>query len=129
MGKERLVLCDTDVLIAFYKQNKDIVSLLREIGYTNILISVITSGELVYGAINKRELSRIKKDLDHLKIVNLTPQISEQFFDLMYKYSLSHNLRLPDALIAATAITLNVELLTLNQKDFRYMGELKLFPF
>jgi predicted nucleic acid-binding protein len=38
-------------------------------------------------------------------------------------------LRLPDAIIAATAIYHNTELFTLNLKDFRYIPEIKLYPF
>ncbi len=45
----------------------------------------------------------------------------------MLKYSLSHNLDLPDALIASTAIIYDLELYTLNLKHFRYIDNLKLW--
>lgn len=38
----------------------------------------------------------------------------------MSVYSLSHHLALPDGFIAATAIVRNLELYTLNVKDYRY---------
>ena len=46
---------------------------------------------------------------------------------LMLKYSLSHNLDLPDALIAATAIVSDLELYTLNLKHFKYIDDIKLW--
>lgn len=55
MAEEPLVLCDTDIIIEFYKENKSIVSELHEIGQENVAVSVITSGELLYGAFNKEE--------------------------------------------------------------------------
>jgi tRNA(fMet)-specific endonuclease VapC len=36
-------------------------------------------------------------------------------------------LAIPDGFIAATAIAGNIELFTLNVKDFRYIDELKLY--
>ncbi|NOS87262.1 MAG: PIN domain-containing protein [Methylococcaceae bacterium] len=43
------------------------------------------------------------------------------------QYSLSHGLRLADALIAATVLVYGLELLTINQKDFRFIPELVLW--
>lgn len=45
----------------------------------------------------------------------------------METYSLSHNLNLPDALIAATALSHDVQLYTLNLKDFRFIPGLNLY--
>ena len=39
----------------------------------------------------------------------------------METYSLSHKLTIPDALIAATAIVHDIELYSLNLKDFRFI--------
>ena len=64
MAKEEIVLCDTGVIIEFYKNNSRIVSELASIGENNIAISTVTTGELIYGAINKTELKQIKSDLE-----------------------------------------------------------------
>jgi len=45
----------------------------------------------------------------------------------MLKYTKSHGLAVPDALIAATAIVNNVKLYTLNVKDFKFIDELILY--
>lgn len=121
-----MILCDTNIIIEFYKNNERIVSELKKISQPNIAISVVTVGELIYGAINKRELDQILKDAGHLNVLHINQEIGVLQLKLMTDYSLSHNLTLPDALIAATAIYYKIPLYTLNKKDFRYLPALKL---
>jgi tRNA(fMet)-specific endonuclease VapC len=127
MEKKPLVLCDTNIIIEFYKENPGVIKNLQGIGQQNIAVSVITAGELLYGAFNKKELNRIKSDLEHLQIIHLTQEIGECFTRLMLDYSLSHRLSLPDGLIAATALTENLLLYTHNLKDFKYIQDIKLY--
>ncbi|MCG8310708.1 MAG: type II toxin-antitoxin system VapC family toxin [Cytophagales bacterium] len=122
MEKEPLVLCDTNIIIEFYKGNPVIVDSLKSIGQQAIAVSIVTSGELIYGALNKKELSRIKKDL---KVLDIDKQVCDQFIELMTTYSLSHNLGVPDAFIAATAIAHDIPMYTLNKRDFKYIQGLK----
>ena len=124
-----MILCDTNILIEFYKNNTAIIQELRQIGSQNLAISVITRAELYYGAINKNELKRIQKHLDLLQNIPTDRSISEQFIQLMANYSLSHKLTIPDALIAATALVNDLELYTLNIKDFRFIENLRLYRF
>lgn len=122
-----MILCDTNILIEFYKGNPAIVQELRQIGAAQLAISVITQAELYYGALNKAELLRIQKHLNLLHNLPIDPQISNRFTELMVQYSLSHKLAIPDALIAATALVNDLELYTLNIKDFRFIENLKLY--
>lgn len=121
-----MILCDTNILIEFYKSNPAITEELRQIGPANLAVSVVTVAELYYGARNKAELQQIKKHLALLHQLPLTTTISHKFLELMESYTLSHNLSLPDALIAATALSQDIELYTLNLKDFRYIPKLTL---
>ena len=89
-------------------------------------MSSVTAGELIFGAFDKRELENIRNDIDSLIVLPLSENISNKFIDLLTKYSLSHNLDLPDALIASSAIEYNCKLYTLNLKHFKYIDELKL---
>jgi predicted nucleic acid-binding protein len=82
--------------------------------------------ELYYGALNKRELGQIKKALSGFDVHMINPAISDLAIDLILQYAKSHNLMIPDALIAAAAIHLDRELLTLNMKDFRFIEGLRL---
>ena len=122
-----MILCDTNILIEFYKNTADVINELRHIGQDRLAISVITQAELYYGAINKTELGKIKHHLAFLNTISLDTAISEEFIALMEKYSLSHKLAIPDALIASTALVFQKELYTLNTKDFRFISGLRLY--
>ena len=120
------VLCDTNILIELYKGNEGIVRELHRIGNSNISISVVTAGELLFGARNKRELEILRSDIAKVLCLHIDPAISSLAIELISHYALSHRLSLPDALIAATAIVNDVPLYTLNAKDFRFL-KLKLY--
>lgn len=55
--------------------------------------------------------------------------ISRRADELIGQYYLGYNLEIPDALIAATVIEYNLPLLTKNQRDFRFVPEIVLFPY
>jgi len=129
MAKEEIILCDTDVIIEFYKNNSRIVSELASIGENNIAISTITAGELIYGALNKTELKQIKRDLEQLLVIDLDSDICHIFLDLMSQFSLSHKPGIPDTFIAATALSKKLNLFTLNSKDFHFIPNLKLHNY
>lgn len=122
-----VILCDTNILIEFYKDNPAIVQELRLIGQDNIAVSVIIQAELYFGALNKRELLKIRRHLALIQRYPVNAVISECFIELMETYSLSHGLAIPDALIAATALVHDVELFTQNTRDFRFIAGLRLY--
>ncbi len=121
-----MILCDTNILIEFYKANPAVIHTLQHIGSANIAVSVITKAELFYGARDKQELAKIERHLSAFHCYGVNDDISGLFIALMRRYSLSHNVSIPDMLIAATAINQNIELYTLNIKDFKFIPELKL---
>jgi predicted nucleic acid-binding protein len=127
MEQAKIVLCDTDVMIEFYRGNPEIVTELKKIGQQNIAISYITAGELIYGAFNKRELAKLKKDIKHLVLLDIDSKACGIFINLISTYALSHRLAVPDGFIAATAMACEVELFTLNKRDFRFIEGLKLY--
>lgn len=126
-GLETMILCDTDVFIEALKNNPVTTNLLRKIGFENIALSSITLMELYFGALNKREMLKIKKRMENLKIYKIDNYVSDTALILIEKYSKSHGLCIPDALIASTAIRKNVELFTYNLKDFRFIKGINLF--
>lgn len=129
MEQKKVVLCDTDVMIEFYRGNQEIITELKNIGQEYIAISYITAGELIFGAFNKRDLTKLKKDIEHIALFDIDNKICEIFIDLLIKYTLSHHLAVPDGFIAATAIANDVELFTLNKKDFKFITGLKLHQY
>lgn len=122
-----MILCDTDIIIELYRNNEQIITELKKIGEENIAISVITVGELFFGAFNKSELKQIEKDIKCLDLKFVDEEISKVFYNLMLDYSLSHKLGIPDAFIASTAIVNDLELFTLNVKHFKFIKGLKLY--
>lgn len=123
---DEIIICDTNIFIEVYRGNSQISDTLRSIGYENIAVSDVTRAELFYGARNRNELSKIEKDLNQFIHFSINSNISKLAIDLVRKYSLSHNLNLPDALIAATAIYEDKSLYTLNKKDFKFLEKVSL---
>jgi len=70
-----MILCDTNILIEFYKGNPDVLGTLRNIGIPDLAISVITVGELYYGVKDKRELRKIQKHLSMIQQIALNSDI------------------------------------------------------
>lgn len=82
--------------------------------------------ELYVGAFNKKEIQKITKALQLLKIIHITENISSQSISLIERYSKSIGLQLPDAILAATSIEYDMPLFTFNTKNFKSLTGLKL---
>jgi predicted nucleic acid-binding protein len=122
-----MILVDTNIFIEYYKNNPLICRQLEYIDPKEIRVNDIVCAELYFGARNKQELSNIVADMEKLTDLPITLSISKLAVNLVKQYCLSYKLKLPDAQIAATAILHNVELFTLNRKDFAYIPNLKLY--
>lgn len=122
-----MILCDTDIFIEALKNNSRAVDMLQYIGLENIALSAITVMELYFGAVNKRELKKIKNRLQKLRIFHVSQEICESVLDLIERYAKSHSLHIPDALIAATSICQGIQLLTYNVKDFKFIKDIELY--
>lgn len=85
--------------------------------------------ELFVGCRNKVELKYVEKFLEFFRLLKITDQISDATLDLLRPYRLSHGLLIPDALIAATALTLSGPLISKNQRDYRFIANLNLLPY
>lgn len=121
-----MILCDTNILIEEFKNNQEISAELRRIGRENLAVSVSTVAKLYFGAFDKRVLRQLQEGLAALQQIPISVGVSQVFINLMETYSLSHRLGIPDAAIAATALTHDVPLYTLNLKDFRFIPELQI---
>jgi len=127
MGSDEVILCDTNIFIEIYRGNEKVIRVIEDLSQNRIAISDVTAAELLYGARNKNELNLIKQDIQSVQTLAITPEISQLAVELVGDYSLSHNLNLPDALIAATAIVYQKSLFTLNEMDFKFVKDLHLF--
>ncbi len=122
-----MILCDTNVIIEILKGDEKTIKVIEKIGLENVAISSVMVMELYFGALNKRELSKIKKHLKALNTVHFDNDISELAVSMIESYSKSHGLQIPDAIIAATALSFEMKLFTLNLKDFKYIDGLSLY--
>ena len=89
-------------------------------------MSSVTYMELMVGALNKREAGIIKKAFSDFEIVEISEAISTRARNLVENYAKSHGLLIPDALIAASALELQMPLFTANIRDFRFIPDLSL---
>lgn len=114
-----LVLIDTCILIDYFKDNEDVIKKFDEIGkpYINSVIEM----EILQGARDKYELGKIEKELTNFFRIHLSQNILNKATNLVKKYTLSHDLFLPDAVIAAHCKFYNIRLYTYNTKDFKYI--------
>lgn len=88
-------------------------------------INSVTYIEFLQGA-NKRQRPKAKSFLEDYEHIRLDGAICDKAIDLIEKHSHSDGLRLADALIAATCLVLDLELLTFNRRHFQSMADLKL---
>lgn len=118
------VILDTNILIEILKNNTKTIEMVEK--FDLHYISEVTKMELYYGAFNNQELEKLKKFLDLFEIIPINTNISNIASNLIYKYAKSHNLNIPDGLIAATTLETGYELFTYNLKDFKYIESLNL---
>ncbi|MEA3301978.1 MAG: type II toxin-antitoxin system VapC family toxin [Pseudomonadota bacterium] len=84
-------------------------------------ISSVSLMELYYGAFNKTEIKHLDKFASLFELLPISKAISFKAAELVRDYSKSHNLDIPDSLIAATALVNHCKLLTYNIRDFRFI--------
>lgn len=126
----RIIVIDTDVLIDVIHGVESAVNrLVQERLNATLAISSMTRKELLVGCQNKTEQQILLKFLTKFQLIKLNANIDDQADELLQKYNLSHGLLTADALIAATALTFDYFLLSKNQRDFRFIQDLKLLPY
>ncbi len=128
------IICDTDVLIDYFDSLKvrysATLNIINEkIRTGNVVLSAITKMELIAGVGNNHELQLLSSNISGFQLLLINPKISSTAIGLFEIYKLSHNLALPDAIIAATAIVTKVPLFTYNLQDFRFIDNLQLYQF
>ncbi len=122
-----LTLFDTDVVIdALRDVSEAVVYLEAEERLSSLSISIVTQMELIVGCRNKDELGKLEQFLERFVVVSLSEAIGGQSLALLRQYRLSHGLLIPDSLITATALTLQMPLVAKNQRDYRFIDGLSL---
>ena len=128
MERER-VLIDTSILIEHLrKQRKERTLFYQLAPHYDFIISSITEFEFLVGATPKNQ-TFIQTLLSVLPVLAFDSRCVTTATDLYWDLKTRNKLLdLPDLFIAATALTHNVMLLTLNRKHFERIKNIKLHP-
>jgi len=124
------VIVDTDILIDFGLDRPDAVQTMAKLEENYIItVSVITAMELYAGCRSKKDLKKVEELLSGINIELVTKAVSEKAFELMRKFRSSHGVEINDMLIAAAAMTLEVKLISKNQKHYTFLPGLDLLKY
>jgi predicted nucleic acid-binding protein len=119
-------LLDTTVLIDLSRGNTDAADFVdtARSSRTPLFISAISAMELIAGCRDKDEAKKAEKLIADFSLIHISPAESAKAYALILTYSKSHGLAIPDALIAATAITRGLELCSDNARHFEMIPSL-----
>ncbi|MBV6441371.1 MAG: type II toxin-antitoxin system VapC family toxin [Haliscomenobacteraceae bacterium CHB4] len=111
------LLVDTNIALYFLGGDPVLSSLLDQ---REIYVSAITEMELLgYPGITQTEAERIHNFLNDCQLVEINADVRKKAIEIRRL----HNLKLPDAIIAATALHLNLPLISADD-IFSRIGEL-----
>jgi predicted nucleic acid-binding protein len=130
MGKElKDYLLDTNILIYYWKGEIPLSEIknLDEIIKRSLIISIITKIELLgWKSHTSDGFIRAKEFLGHAKVL----PVDNDLADLTIELRRNNNIKLADALIAATALLKGLILVTRNEEDFAMIDDLMIYnPF
>lgn len=116
------LLLDTNVLIRAWRGDKTLTS---EILKFNAGIDTVVKLEFLQGA-NKRQFAKAVAFADAFEFIPFLPEVSFKAEALIKDFAHTKGLRIGDALIASTALTLDLPLYTFNKKHFNFIKGLRL---
>lgn len=124
MEKEN-ILIDTNIFVDHLRNFSPATEFFESIvGRENIYFSAITEAELIAGKAND-DAGKREKLLYFLHRWNKIP-VDNPLVILAGDLSRNHKIAIPDAIVAATAIISNAELITKNTKDFKNIPNLRI---
>ena len=128
MGAILVYLIDTNILIYHFNNNlpENCYPVIDEIFNQHFNISVITKIEFLgFRKHTEESFKKGKTFIKNANIINMNHGIVDSVIDLRRKY----RIKLPDAVIAATAIINNLTLITRNVDDFKNLDLMIYNPF
>ena len=106
------ILLDTNIVLYLLNGEETLIPLLDE---KNLFLSFITQLELLGNRnLNSDDILKIKQFISECTVIDITPGIKEYTISVRQKYSI----KLPDCIILATSLWLNMPLITADQ-DFK----------
>ena len=123
------MMYDTDILIWIQRGNRKAARLVEK--DQQRALSIQSYMELLQGARDKAE-QQVVKDFVYafdFQILPLSENVGHRALVYVEEYALAAGMRSADALIAATAVERNLELVSSNVKHFKAVTELRLKAF
>lgn len=115
-------LIDTCIIIDYLRGNPAI-----DFSHHEIVMNPVVELEILQGVRNKREQKEALRTMGTFKRIDYSPECFDLAKILILRYSLSHSLRLPDALIASSCLIYDLPLWTYNIKDFAFIEGMKIY--
>jgi len=120
------IICDTNVISRYIINSSTEITITIEeiIGIENIFITPVIYIELMnwlafYEGIEKTKRMQLKRLINSIPVVTLNEDICN--FAMKLAFQNPHS-KVADTLIGATAIYYNINIYTLNKKDFELIG-------
>lgn len=125
-----LRVLDTDVLIDHFRGLAAATAYIQALPVPERATTDVTVMELYQGAANREQLTTIGQFLERQRVTRLPVGMaaSQRAVALLHDYTLSHGLRIPDALIAAVVLESDALLVTGNVRHFRYIPRVRVEP-
>ena len=106
------ILLDTNIVLYLLNGEETLIPLLDE---KNLFLSFITQLELLGNRhLKPKDILKIKQFISECTVIDITPAIKELVINIRQKYTL----KLPDCIIIATSLWLNMPLITADH-DFK----------
>ena len=121
-----MYLLDTDTIIYCLNGVPEVVRSFESHAADPKALSVITYGELVYGAVKSsrsvENLARVRRTVELFPVIEVSQAVMDAFGSLKVKLERAgKKVDDFDLVIASTALMLNYKLVTNNEKHFRHI--------
>ena len=116
------ILLDTNIILYLMKGDKTLIPLLED---KNLYVSFITELELLsYSSLTPDDAINIRLFLNECIIVDITPQIKAETIRIRKTF----HLKLPDCIILATAVWLNMPVIS-SDLEFRKVIDAEIISY
>ncbi len=120
-------LFDTNILIYYFngEMEDSVANYVSELMAISFQISVISKMEFLGFPFTEQEKQQAIEFMDYADIIKLNDEIVQRVIDIRQE----KKIKLPDAIIAATAMEYSAVLITRNTKDFNSLAFETINPF
>lgn len=119
-------LLDTNAVISIINGNKQLIDLLNSASF--IAFSIISIIEfLSYSNLSEKDKAVFQKMIEEASVINIR-QTDSELIDSIITIRKSYKVKLPDAIVAATALTYNCKLIS-NDKELNKISGIEILSF